>query len=311
MSSLHKEIERRIAGMLGKGKAVLYPTGYTANLGALSAIPGKNAIVLFDHEAHASIIDGCRLSGKPWMAFRHNDVENLEAKLKRAQTRHDNIVVVVESAYSMSGDLCPLREIVALKKKYKFYLYVDEAHSFGIYGPEGRGYCVEQGVADEVDFIMSTLSKSTASVGGFVAARKDLCHWIMANSNSYLFQACLTPPDAAAVLASLDVISNEPEHIESLHAKNAYFRNKLTGLGFDLGNSRSPIVPIYVPEVPKLLAVSKELYEHGIFSVSVVYPAVKQTEGRLRFIVNASHSTAQIDKTVDVLAELGAKYGII
>ncbi len=311
MSSLHKAIETEIASMLGKEKAILFPTGYSANLGAISAIPGKNAIVIFDHEAHASIIDGCRLSGKPWLAFRHNDVANLEAKLKRCQSRHDNILVVVESAYSMSGDLCPLKEIVALKEKYKFFLYVDEAHSFGIYGDHGRGYCQEQGVLDQVDFIMSTLSKSTASIGGFVAAKEKFCHWIQANATSYLFQACLTPPDAAAVLASLEEIRTNPSHVDSLHRKNAYFRKKLIALGFDLGKSQTPIVPIYVPDTGTLLSFSKELYENGIFSVSVVYPAVKLTEGRLRFIVNASHTEEHIDRTVSVLGELGKKFGII
>lgn len=311
MSSLHKEVEREIATMLGKEKALLFPTGYTANLGALSAIPGKNAIILFDHEAHASIIDGCRLSGKPWMAFRHNDVENLESKLRRCESRHDNVIVVVESAYSMSGDLCPVREIAALKRKYRFYLYVDEAHTFGLYGEQGRGYCHAMGVVDQVDFIMSTLSKSTASIGGFLAAKEKLCNWIQANSNSYLFQACLTPADAATILAALQEIRQNPTHSEALHLKNAYFRKQLVELGFNLGTSQSPVVPIYISDIETLYAFSKDLYENGIFSVSVTYPAVKLKEGRMRFIVNASHTQKHLDRTIAILGELGRKYGVI
>jgi glycine C-acetyltransferase len=311
MSTLHKAIETRIAGMLGKERALLFPTGYTANLGAISAITGKNDLILFDHEAHASIIDGCRLSGKQWLAFHHNDVANLEAKLKRAQGKYENILVVVESAYSMSGDLCPLREIVALKAKYKFYLYVDEAHSFGLYGEKGQGYCREQGVADEVDFIMSTLSKATASIGGFVATKEKYCTLMQFYANSYLFQACLSPADAGAILASLDEIETDPDLLDGLHRKTAYFRGKLKDLGFDLGTSQSPIVPIYVHDLKTLYAFGKGLFEKGVFSVSVSYPAVKITEGRLRFIINASHTMEQIDKTLAALAETGRAHGLI
>lgn len=311
MSSLHKEIERRIANMLGKEKALLYPTGYTANLGAIASLVGKKDLILFDHESHASIIDGSRLSKKDWLAFRHNDVEDLERKLVRMIPKYENIFVVVESAYSMSGDLAPLREITALKRKYKFLLYVDEAHSFGFYGPKGQGYCHEQGVIDDVDFIMSTLSKATASIGGFIATKRKFCTLMQVHANAYLFQACLSPVDAAAVLAALDEIEGTPAIRESLHEKTAYFREKLLDAGFDLGHSRSPIIPIYVPDLAKLFSFSRELYEKGVFSVAVAYPAVKLTEGRMRFIVNASHTMEQIDRTLSILKELGRKYGII
>jgi glycine C-acetyltransferase len=311
MSVLHKRIESRIASMLGKERALLFPTGYTANLGAISAIAGKNDLILFDHEAHASIIDGCRLSGKQWLAFHHNDVANLEAKLARLQGKYENILVVVESAYSMSGDLCPLKEIVALKKKYKFFLYVDEAHSFGLYGEGGKGYCHEQGVMDEVDFVMSTLSKATASIGGFVATKEKYCTLLQFYSNSYMFQACLSPADAAAILASLDEIESDASLLKGLHEKTAYFRGKLSAMGFDLGTSQSPIVPIYVPDLKLLYAFGKGLYGAGVFSVSVAYPAVKITEGRLRFIINASHTYEQIDRTLAILKDVGGSLGII
>ena len=311
MNALHKEIEVRVARMLRKEKAILFPTGYTANLGALSSLVGKNDLILFDHEAHASIIDGCNFSGRKWLAFHHNDVANLEAKLARMAPRHENIFVVVESAYSMSGDLCPLKEIAALKKKYRFFLYVDEAHTFGLYGPGGAGYCVEQGVAEEVDFVMSTLSKATASVGGFIATKRKYCTLIQAYSRPYMFQACLSPADAAAALAALDEIAANPGLIEQLHAKNRYFRGRLREIGFDLGESQSPAVPIYVRELEKLFPFSKELYDHGIFSVSVAYPAVKIDEGRLRFTVNLSHTQEQLDRTLAVLEKLGRKYGLV
>lgn len=311
MSSLHKEIEKRVASMLGKEKVLLFPTGYTANLGAISALVGKNDLILFDHECHASIIDGCRLSGKQWLAFHHNDIKNLETKLARFKEKYENIFVLVESAYSMSGDLSPLKEIVALKSKYNFYLYVDEAHTFGLYGHEGRGYCYEQGVIDQVDFIMGTFSKATASVGGFIASKRKYCTLLQCYANSYIFQACLSPGDAAAILASLDVIRDNPEMIIDLHEKNRYFRTRLREIGFDLGQSQSPAVPIYVRSLEKLYPFSRELFEQGIFSVSVAYPAVKLTEGRLRFTVNLSHTKEHLDKTVGILEALGKKYALI
>lgn len=311
MSALHKEIEARIGKLLGKEKVLLYPTGYTTNLGAIASLVGKKDLILFDHESHASIIDGSRLSKKDWLAFRHNDVEDLERKLVRMQPKYENIFVVVESAYSMSGDLAPLKEIAALKRKHKFLLYVDEAHSFGIYGPKGQGYCYDQGVMDDVDFIMSTLSKATASIGGFLAADRKFCTLMQVHANAYLFQACLSPIDAAAVLASLDEIEGDPSLRADLHEKAAYFRNSLKEAGFDLGHSRSPIIPIYIPDLSKLYNFNRELYSQGIFSVAVAYPAVKLTEGRIRFIVNASHTRQQLDTTLDVLKDLGRKYGII
>lgn len=310
MSSLHKEVQNRISRLLNRERTLLFSTGYTTNLGALSAIPGKNDLVVMDQESHASMFDGVRLSGKDWQAFRHNNPANLEDKLKRAQGKYENVIVAVESAYSMSGDLCPIREIVALKKKYKFYLYVDEAHTFGFYGEGGRGYCYEQGVLEDIDFLMSTLSKSIPSIGGFVSAKEKFCTYVQCMANSYIFQTCMPPVDAGTILASLDEIQANPGMAASLHEKNAYFRGKLLDLGLDLRNSKSPIIPVYISNLDVLFKCSKELYERGIFSVAVIYPAVKLTEGRLRFTLTAAHTKEQIDRTVEELARLDSLYGI-
>lgn len=311
MSSLHKQIESRLEILLGKEKVLLFPTGYTANLGAIASLVGKKDLILFDHESHASIIDGSRLSKKEWLAFRHNNVEDLDRKLERMAPKYEHIFVVVESAYSMSGDLAPIREIVDLKRKHKFFLYVDEAHTFGLYGEGGRGYCFDQGVLQEVDFMMSTLSKATASIGGFIATKRKFGTLMQVHANSYLFQACLSPIDAAAVLACLDEIEKDPLLMENLHSKTAYFRRGLVEAGFDLGHSKSPIVPIYIPDLSKLYSFNRELFDKGVFSVAVAYPAVKVTEGRIRFIVNGSHTQQQIDHTLAVLRDLGRKYEII
>ncbi|MDD5456190.1 MAG: aminotransferase class I/II-fold pyridoxal phosphate-dependent enzyme [Candidatus Margulisbacteria bacterium] len=311
MSSLHKEIESRIGKLMDKEAVLLFPTGYTANLGCLSILPGKNDIILFDRECHASMIDGIKLSGKKWIPFDHNSVEDLEDKIAKFTGKYENILVVLESAYSMSGDLAPLKEICALKSKYRFYMYVDEAHTFGIYGKDGAGYCAELGVSSDVDFIVSTLSKATASIGGFVATQAKYIPLIMWGANSYIFQACLSPGDAATILASLDEIKNNPDLVKSLHEKNKYMRDRLTRMGFDLGKSQSPIIPIYISDVQTLMTFNRELFSRGIFSVSVVYPAVKPKEGRIRLILNTSHTKTQIDKTVEILSELAEKYNII
>jgi glycine C-acetyltransferase len=311
MSRLHHTLETRIAAMVGKQKALVFSTGYAANLGALSALPGPKDLILLDRESHASMIDGVRLSGKKWLVFGHNDVADLEQKLERYAPHHENVFVAVEGAYSMSGDLAPLKEIAALKRKHRFFLYVDEAHTFGFYGERGAGWCKAQGVTDDVDFIMSTFSKSTASIGGFVACEEKYATLLQATSTPYIFQACLPPPDAAAILASLDEIQNQPAHAEALHDNNRYMRHALAERGFDLGHSQSPVIPVYVPDLEKLYRLCAHIYLEGVFTVPVVYPAVGANEGRLRFIVNAHHSRAQIDRTVDVLVRHATALGIL
>jgi glycine C-acetyltransferase len=311
LNAMHRRIEKRVARMVEKDRAIVFSTGYSANLGALSALPGPRDLLLLDREAHASMIDGARLSGKKWVTFRHNDVGDLEEKLTKFAPHHENVFVAVESAYSMSGDLAPLRAIAALKKRHRFYLYVDEAHTFGFYGDQGRGYCHELGVSADVDFIMSTFSKATASVGGFVAAAEKYCTLLQATATPYIFQACLSPPDAATILAALDEIEENPGLVLRLHENNRVMREALVHEGFDLGTSRSPVIPVYVPDLEKLYRLCAQLHQDGIYSVPVVYPAVGVNEGRIRFIVNASHTRPQIDRTVEVLARHARALGIL
>jgi glycine C-acetyltransferase len=309
MSALHKQLELRIAKMLNKEEVVLFPTGFTANSGTIAGLATNKSLFLIDREAHASIIDGCKTSGMKYTSFKHNNVKDLENKLRDYSADYDNIIVIVESAYSMSGELSPLKEIVALKKKYHFYIIVDEAHSFGFYGEKGSGYCSESGVSDDIDFITGTLSKATASIGGYVATKEKFCTLIRYSCPAYLFQACTPPADIAVVLACLDEIEDNPGLIRQLHENNKYFREKLTAAGFYLGKSESPIVPVYIDNLDALFHIEKELYKNGIFTVAVRYPAVKLHEGRLRFIVNVRHTKEQMDKTVECLVEASKKHG--
>jgi len=312
MNLLHKKIEERLNHWYGKG-IMLFPTGFTANMGSLGALCQEGDHVLIDSESHASIRDGIKLSPtRRWIQFEHNSIDDIEKKLiSSTQECKGKIIVVVESVYSMSGDICPLDKLVELKKKYNFLLFVDEAHSFGIYGEHGKGLSYHMGVLDDVDFLTSTFSKSTASIGGFVACDHKCLSYFQWGSNAFAFQACFSPADAGTILAALDILETEQEHVKSLHQKSSYMRKKLLAAGFDLGSSLSPIIPVYISNTEKLLQVCFELYKNGVFSVPISYPAVGAHEGRIRFIVNANHTHEHIDKTVDLLSSLASEYDLL
>ena len=305
---LHKDLQKRLAKIFSKEDALLFSTGFTANSGAISALcKGSETFILIDRESHASIIEGCKTSGSSFLPFKHNNLEDLEKKLKRYCGKYVNILVITESVYSMEGDIAPLKEIVALKKKYNFLLYVDEAHSFGFYGEKGAGVCNQLGIAQDVDFIMTTLSKSTASIGGVIATSKEFASFLRW-SNAYLFQAAIPPVDAAVVDACLDLISNDDNIIKSLWQKTKYLRDKLLELGFDVGESSSPIVPVYIRDMQTLKQVEKELFDSRIFVIAIYYPAVHKNAGRLRLIVNNSHEKKDLDDLIAALNKLGKKY---
>lgn len=311
-SQLHKMLEQRLSILFKKEDSLLFSTGYTANVGAISALTkGKNNLALIDRESHASIIDGCKLAKCKLLPFKHNSVTDLEKKLSLYSAKYDNVFVIVESVYSMSGEYAPIEEIVKLRKKYGFLLYVDEAHAFGICGTDGAGRCQELGLSDSVDFIMTTLSKSTASLGGVVSAKREFITLIQSQANAYMFQASLTPADTVTVLTALDVIRDEKSIVENLWENTRYFRLKLRELGFDIGVGESPIVPIYIGDIETLLDMGRDMLKEGIFSTSITYPAVHHNEVRFRFVVNASHTREHIDKTLDVLESLGKKYGLL
>ena len=309
---LHKRLEKMLAETFKKESSILFTTGYSANVGALSGLAkGSKNLILIDRDAHASLIDGCKLAGCKYLPFKHNSIADLEKKLDKYSSKFDNIFVVVESVYSMSGNHSPLEEIVGLRDKYGFLLFVDEAHGFGIYASNGGGRCVDLGISDKVDFVMTTLSKATGSIGGVVATSRDFTTMLQVEANAYLFQAALPPADTAAVIAAMEIISNDRSHVEGLWKKTKFFRKSLASLGFDVGSGESPIIPVYVRDSEKLLNMGKEMLDHGIFTTSVAYPVVNHKEVRFRFILNASHTEAQIKRTLEVLIQLGRKYNLI
>lgn len=308
---LHFQIEEFLKDFLNKEDVVLFPTGYSTNLGMISTIVQKNDLIISDSENHASIIDGIKLSSKNRLSFKHNDINDLENKLIASKGKFTNTFVIIESAYSMSGDISPLEEIGKLKKKYNFLLYLDEAHTFGFYGPNGRGLASELNLLEQVDFYTSTFSKSCGAIGGFCAFSKKFRTFVTIRASSYLFQATFPPSAAATILAALELFSKDNSFAESLHRKNLYMRKKLKSRGFNLGQSQSPIIPIFIPDINTLTMFETEMYQKGIFAVSIIYPAVKHSEGRIRLIVNDLHSFEEIDETVEILVQLGIKHKII
>jgi len=301
MNEIHRKIEQFFSKYWGKEESIIFPTGYTANLGAISALVGSDDLVLIDKECHASIIDGVKLSKAQLLPFRHNDPEDLEKKLKKYSGSYNTVLVVIESVYSMSGEEAPVEVIAKLKSKYNFLLYVDEAHSFGFYGAQGRGLCYDRGCIDDVDVMMTTLSKSTGAAGGIISCSKELATYIQVKSSPYLFQACLSPGDAGAVYKALEIITRDSTYQDILWRNTNHFRGKLLEKGFDCRNSTSPIVPIYMSDPNKLSLMCKDIYENGIFTNWVAYPVVGLNEGRLRFIVTANHTKEDINNTVDIL----------
>ncbi|MBQ4845341.1 amino acid adenylation domain-containing protein [Pseudoalteromonas sp. MMG005] len=303
MTDQHVEFENEFAELVGKPSACLFPTGYTANLGAISGILGKNDTVVIDQLCHASIVDGARLSGAKIRTFQHNSASDLASVLASETSPYHTTLVVLESVYSMGEGTAPVAEIVRIAKQYGALTLVDEAHSFGFYGHSGAGVCSQQGATDDVDFIMTTLSKALGSIGGVIAASKKHIALLKSSSRAYIFQASISPADIAAALASLRYLRTDDSLREQLWDRTRYMRKRFTEAGYDLGTGDGPIVTPHFGDKDKLYAIVQGLYERGIQTLAVTYPIVEMGRGRLRFICSAAHTHADIDRTLEALIE--------
>jgi 7-keto-8-aminopelargonate synthetase-like enzyme len=279
------------------------------NLGTISAVVGRGDVAITDKEDHASILDGCRLSYGDMKRFKHNDMNDLERVL---QSIGDDIgaLVIVDGVYSMGGDIAPLPELCDVCEKHSVRLMVDDAHSVGVLGG-GRGTSEHYGVTDRVDLIMYTFSKSFASIGGSIAGSEDIIHYIKHHARSFIFSASLPAPNVAAVLAALDIMESEPEHNERLWENTNYMRKGLDELGFDIGDSQTPIIPIIVRDEGKTLIFWKELFEAGLYTNIVVPPAVPPNMSLLRTSYMATHTREQLDKALGIFDKVGHKAGIL
>lgn len=303
VTDLHLEFERAFAELVGKPAACLFPTGYTANVGVVASILGDNDVVVMDQLCHASIVDGARLCGATIRTFRHNDPSDLESVLKTEASPYRTALVVLESVYSMGEGAAPVSDIVLTAKKYDALVLVDEAHSFGFYGPRGAGLCAAQGVIKQVDFIMTTLSKALGSLGGVVAAREEHIALLKSSARAYIFQATISPADIAAALAALRRLSADDALRERLWDITTYMRKRFSEAGYDLGTGDGPIVTPHFSDKDKLYAIAHGLYKRGVHTAAVTYPIVESGRGRLRFICSASHTREDVDRTLEALID--------
>jgi 8-amino-7-oxononanoate synthase len=305
---LHHEVEQELARFLGQEGAATFASGYDANVAAITSLFGSGDVAILDQYAHQSLQDGARMAGCETRRFRHNDLDDLERRLRQARKRGAaRILIAVDSVFSMDGDQAPLAELIGLKRKYGAFLLVDEAHSIGAVGATGRGICEEQGIDPaDIDVLTGSLSKAIPSSGGFVAGSNGLKIFMQHGSAPYIFSAAMTPANAAAVLEALRIIQEEPQHIQRLRANTRFMRDGLTELGFDLGASSTPVLPLLLGDEWRAYRVARDLLRSGIFVSAVVYPAVSPGQARLRLCATAAHRAEHFDRLFSALADCDA-----
>jgi 8-amino-7-oxononanoate synthase len=308
-SKLHIQLEERLADFVGKEAALVFSTGYQTNLGVVATLTGRHGVLLLDELDHASIIEGSRLSFSRVLKFAHNDMNELENQLRSIDD--DRIrMIVVDGIFSMEGDVADLPSIVKLANKYGAALMVDDAHALGVLGKHGEGTAAHFGLTNEVDLIMSTFSKSLASLGGFVASNKDIINYLKHNARSMIFSASIPPSAAAAALAALEIIQAEPERLENLWANTRYATETLKNLGFDVGKTETPIIPIYIRDDMTTFKFTNRLFEEGVFVNPVVSPAVKSDSSLIRMSLMATHSIKQIEQAIDKINKVAKELGV-
>ncbi|MBI4496786.1 MAG: pyridoxal phosphate-dependent aminotransferase family protein [Chloroflexi bacterium] len=307
---LHEELEHRIARFMGKESALVFTTGFQTNLGIISALVGREDVVVLDRACHASIVDGSRLAFGKMVKFAHNDMEDLERILAEHAGRH-GILVVVDGVFSMEGDLANLPEIVRLKQQYGARLMVDDAHGIGVMGPSGRGTAEHFGVADAVDLVVGTFSKSFASTGGFVAGNEQVIYYIKHTARAFLFSASTPPASAASALAALDIMETEPERFARLWENTTKWKTHLDRMGFNTGHSATPIVPIVVGNDFRLAVFWRKLFDAGVFANAAVAPAVEPGHALLRTSCMATHEDGHLDQGLEILQQVGRQLSFI
>ncbi len=304
------QLEEDLADWLGKPQGLVFSTGYQTNLGTISALLGRNDTVFVDKLDHACIQDGARLGWGEIKRFRHADLAHLEKLLAKADPKRGKLIVV-DGVYSMEGDLVDLPRIVELREQYGAAVLVDDAHSLGIFGDTGAGTAEHFGLTDQVDLITGTFSKSLASIGGFVAGDADVIDYLRHSARALMFSASMPPASVATVIEAVRIIRSEPERRERLWANTNRMMSELRALGFDIGPTESPVVPILVGDLYKTFRFWRALFDAGVFTNPVVPPAVPEGHGRIRTSYMATHTDDQLDFVLDVLARLGKEFDLI
>lgn len=307
---IHVQLEEAIAEFMNAEAVLTFSTGFQVNLGVISCLLGRHDVVYLDNLNHASILDGVRLGFGKSFKFKHNDMTDLENKLERSD-RSKGRVIIVDGVFSMEGDLCDLPRLAELKNRYGTRLMVDDAHGLGVFGANGRGTAEHFGLEHEVDLTMGTFSKSLATVGGFIMGSKQVVEFIRHHARSQIFSAAAPPPMAAAVIAALEIIKREPERRQQLWDNTNYMKRELQNLGFDTGNSDSPVIPVVVGDEVTAFTMAKRLQQEGVFANAIVPPAVPPNEAMIRTSYMATHTREHLDQALSALEKVGRELDVI
>jgi glycine C-acetyltransferase len=309
---LHTRLEEKLAEFKHTEAAIAYQSGFNCNMAAISAVMDKNDAILSDELNHASIIDGCRLSRAKIIRFNHSDMEDLRAKAKEATQSglYSKVMVITDGVFSMDGDIAKLPEIVEIAEEFDLITYVDDAHGSGVLG-KGAGTVKHFGLSDKIDFQIGTLSKAIGVVGGYVAGKKDLIDWLKVRSRPFLFSTSLTPADVAASIRSIEILMESSVLNEQLWENGNYLKKGLKELGFNIGDSETPITPCIIGDEVKTQLFSKRLYEEGVYAKAIVFPTVPQGTGRVRNMPSAAHTKEMLDQAISIYGMVGKELGIL
>ena len=308
---LHVQLEQRLAKFKGAEDVITFQSGFTANLGTIPALVGKGDVIFSDRLNHASIIDGCRLSGAKIIAYEHNDADLLEDAIKEHASNFRRALIVTDGVFSMDGDVAPLPALYEVARKYDIMLMVDDAHGEGVLGKGGRGIVDHFDLHGKIDVEVGTMSKAFGVVGGMVAGKKEIVEWLRQRGRPFLFSSAVTVPDAAACLAAVDLLEESTELVDKLWANGKYFKEEMEKLGFDTGKSETPITPVMLGEAKLAQEFSRELYAEGVFGMAIGFPTVPQGKARIRVMISAAHDNDDLGKGLDAFAKVGKKLGVI
>ena len=308
---LHNELEERIAKFKKAEAAITFQSGFAANLGTIQALVGKKDVVFSDELNHASIIDGCRLSGARIVRYAHCDPNHLEQAIKENKDTYEKAMIITDGVFSMDGDIAPLDRLQEVSERYDILLAVDDAHGEGVLGKGGRGIVDHFNLHGKVDIEIGTFSKAFGVIGGMVSGNAVIIDWLKQRGRPFLFSSAMTPPDVAACIAAIDVLESSTEYVDTLWKNAAYFKAEMSKNGFDIGHSETPITPVMLGEAPLAQKMSKDLFENGIFATPISYPTVPKGKARIRVMISAAHSQEDLDQGLEKFIQSGKSLGII
>lgn len=307
---IHIKLEQRLASFKGREASIVFQSGFNSNAGVIPTIVRKTDVILSDELNHASVIDGCRLSGALVIRYKHNDMADLEAKIKE-NLNYERKYIITDGVFSMDGDIADLKTIAELGEKYDCVTMVDDAHGEGVLGNGGRGVVNHFGLGERIDVEVGTLSKAFGCAGGFVAGSKDLVDWLKQRGRPFLFSNALSPAEVAGCIKAIELLEKSDELVKKVWDNSKYFKSKMSEIGFDIGHSATPITPVMLGEASVAHGMSKKLFEDGVFAIALGYPTVPKGKARIRVMVSGGHSTEDLDQAIEKFEKIGREFGVI